>query len=143
MTPSSEQHSCTEPFQLPVCNITPIGEQYQADVTVHELPGEHSSGINDIIAFKARTEYLEAENAFLTLQNEKESSKHSPFRIEQIQHDDCLVHFCTGFETFQILSYFFESFLGLSLINSTTEAQRRESNLIIIIGSCHPLIFSF
>ena len=111
VTPSSEQHSCTEPSQLPVCNITPIGEQYQPDVTVHELPGEHSSGINNIIALKARIEYLEAENAFLTLQNEKESNKHSPFRIEKIQHDDCLVRFYTGFVTFQILLYFFE-FLG-------------------------------
>ena len=40
VTPISEQHSCTESSQLPVCNITLVGEQYQPDVTVHELPGE-------------------------------------------------------------------------------------------------------
>ena len=47
------------------------------------LPGEQSSDTENTVALKARIEYLEAENAFLTLQNEKESSRHSPFRIEQ------------------------------------------------------------
>ena len=140
MTPVSEQHSRPDSSQLPVYSITPIGEPYQPDITVHELPGEPSSGTENTVALKARIEYLEAENALLMHQKQKESSQHSPFRIEHIQHDDRLVRFYTGFVTCHVL---FLSFLGLLLISSTTGAQRREIDLVIVIGSYHPLIFSF
>ena len=56
----------------------------------------------------ARIEFLEAENCDL---NKKEQTESTPFRVEQIQHDDKLVRFYTGFISLSVLLALFV-FLG-------------------------------
>ena len=58
-------------------------------------------------ALLARIECLEAENNFL----KATTSKPQPFRIAQIQHNDHLIRFYTGFTSYAIFLAFFE-FLG-------------------------------
>ena len=97
-------------------DVTPIGEQLQANITVHELPppDEADSDISTV-ALKAEVEYLKSENKRLEqqleVQTNKALNKPTPFRLEQIKHNDCLVNFYTGFTTFHLLLCFFD-FLG-------------------------------
>ena len=60
----------------------------------------------------ARIEILESENAKI----KEESSKKQNFRIEDIQNNDKLVSFYTGFVSFMVFSAFFE-FLGPVVYN--------------------------
>ena len=104
----------------------PVGEQLETNYQVHELPSESdamsdcpSSSIQSLevpskntevlvnTALLARIESLEAENRHL-----KASPQGSqPFRIEQIQGNDHLVRFYTGFVSYMIFTAFFD-FLG-------------------------------
>lgn len=89
-----------------------VGEQLQSDYLVHELPGSSSlqASSNESLlvdrALLARIEMLEAENSRL----QKKSEKHY-FRVEDIQRDDRLVRFYTGFVSYALFLAFFE-FLG-------------------------------
>ena len=58
-------------------------------------------------ALLARIECLEAENDFL----KASTSKQQPLRIAQIQHNDRLIRFYTGFTSYAIFLVFLE-FLG-------------------------------
>ena len=58
------------------------------------------------VALLARIEVLEAENAQLKSEPQK-----AYFQLEDIEHDDNLVRFYTGFVSFSIFIAFFE-FLG-------------------------------
>ena len=101
---------------------TPIGEVLLSDYSVHELPSECSeesaldtSGIsgsyvnesstNVIVhtALIARIEALEIENKALYHQV---SSKLKPFRLSVIAHSDSLVHFYTGFQSYDMFLLF-------------------------------------
>lgn len=101
-------------------------EFFLSDYSVHELPSECSeesaldtSGIsgnydesstNVIVhtALVARIEALEIENKALRRQISSESK---PFRLGVIAHSDSLVHFYTGFQSYDMLLTFFD-FLG-------------------------------
>ena len=89
-----------------------VGEQLESDYLVHELPGSSSlqAFSNESLlvdrALLARIEMLEAENSRL----QKKSEKHY-FRVEDIQRDDKLVWFYTGFVSYALVLAFFE-FLG-------------------------------
>ena len=81
------------------------------------------------IALVARIETLEAENK--TLHRKVSSQKPKNFRLEDIAQNDTLVHFYTGFQSYEILLVFYE-FLGPSVSNlqywgskSTTGRKRR------------------
>lgn len=106
---------------------TPIGEVLLSDYSVHELPSECSeesalntagipascaneSSTNVIVhtALIARIEALEIENKALRRQI---SYKSKPFRLSVIAHSDSLVHFYTGFQSYDMLLTFFD-FLG-------------------------------
>ena len=98
-----------------------VGEQLQSDYSVHELPGSSSlqassseSSSDRLLvdhALLACIEMLEAENSHLL---KRRSTLY--FRIEDIQHDDKLVRFCTGFVSYALFLAFFE-FLGAAVDN--------------------------
>ena len=74
-----------------------VGEQLSTDISVHELPNEDGlpQSSTEIVvnsALLARIEVLEAENAQLKSEPQK-----AYFRLEDIEHDDNLVRFYTGF----------------------------------------------
>ena len=82
---------------------------------VHQLPSECMSTAygpkRDVLVDKvllACIEFLESENERLKKEKQVVGSH---FRVEQIKHDDKLVHFYTGFISFVLYLAFF-SFLG-------------------------------
>lgn len=102
---------------------TPIGEQLLSDYSVYELPSEcssesalNTSGVsishrdedsaNVIVstALLARIEALESSNRQLNIQL---SGQKKDFRLEHISHGDSLVHFYTGFHSYELLLAFF------------------------------------
>ena len=124
-----DQHSSSV---TPTC-MTPlsacIGEPLlsETEYNIHELPsGSDDVSVNDLsvndgqhadqndiqvtvnAALIARVEALEAENKALKKQV---SETKSYFRIENIDNNDSLIHFYTGFVSYEILLCFFE-FLG-------------------------------
>ena len=87
------------------------GEQLSTDISVHELPnedGQPQSSTEVVVntALLARIQVLEAENSRL---KSVPQTKH--FRLEDIEHDDDLVRFYTGFVSYCVFIGFFE-FLG-------------------------------
>ena len=129
---------------------TPIGEALLSDYSVHELPDSGESFDVDTslscgevstqqqterqamvvnTALVARIESLEAENR--TLKLKLVSKKPRYFCLEDIAHNDSLVRFYTGFDSYETLLAFYD-FLGPSVNNltywgskSTTKAKRR------------------
>ena len=89
-----------------------------ADYSVYELPvidddrGDHHQQSESQVlvdnCLMARIEALEAENEMLRKQV---SSSNSFFRLENIAHDNSLVHFYTGFQSYEVLLAFYD-FLG-------------------------------
>lgn len=105
-----------DPPQFPTSALTvTAGEQLRSDYSVHELPDtdEHVSELTPSdtclinSALLAHVEYLEAENRKL----KEIQPKKNYFRLEEIQHDDKLVRYYTGFISFSVLLAFF-NFLG-------------------------------
>ena len=100
-----------------------IGSPLLSDYSVHELstddqtepscttPQQLSSSDTQVInrALLARIELLEAQNAQLKAETQQQVRSH--FRMEDIQDDDKLFRFYTGFVSFSIFLAFFE-FLG-------------------------------
>ena len=106
-----------------------VGEQLETDYYVHELPSDSGDGECDTgsasasllkepsddtaevtvrTALLARIEVLEAENHSL---RSNVASPQQHFRIEQIEHDDSLIRFYTGFPSYRVFAEFYE-FLG-------------------------------
>lgn len=93
---------------------------------MHELPSEGGSFLSsseevppvaDVqvtvnAALIAQIEALEVRNKDLTSQLASKKCRH--FRIEEVSHDDSLIQFYTGFQTYALLFAFFE-FLGPSV----------------------------
>ena len=99
------------PTPAPVYTTEP-GEQIESDYQVHELasadsPQDCSTNIVLNTALLARIEVLESEN--ICLKSQPKVMGH--FKMEDIQHDDKLVCFYTGFSSFSVFTTFFE-FLG-------------------------------
>ena len=114
-TPSSSKAATCSRSVTPPPSTTPciamVGEQLLTDISVHELPNEEglpksSTEVVVNTALLARIEVLEAENAQLKSEPQK-----AYFQLEDIEHDDNLVRFYTGFVSFSIFIAFFE-FLG-------------------------------
>ena len=130
--------SSTDGIEQPQSLTTVVGEQLCPDYVVHELPtdtgdslsethcdsavpsevlsqskqSEASPSSTEVLvsnALLARIEVLEAENAQLKANLAAKTPEH--FRIEQIQHNDKLFCFYTGFVSYEIFLAFFE-FLG-------------------------------
>lgn len=144
MTPPVRSSTLVEmPVSMDVLLTTPIGQQLETNYKVHELPSEGdsmsdcpssaclSSSVHDSsstvyhassqaaevlvnTALLARIESLEAENH--SLKHSCNSSSSQLFRIEQIQENDQLVRFYTGFVSYFIFITFFE-FLGPAVNN--------------------------
>ena len=135
VTPSGLPTASPPPVADQPALVVSVGEQLEQDYQVHELPDRiettslpvshaketdvataksfsQASSISATIvvnsALLARIEALESEKKQLEA---KLSPARTHFRIEQIQHDDGLVHFYTGFVSFFVLNVFFE-FLG-------------------------------
>ena len=108
------------------------GEQLRSDYTVHELPAvdepvsKLTSSDTQIInrALIARIEFLEAENK--RLKEQQVVKKY--FRLEDIQDDDKLVRFYTGFVSFSVLLAFF-NFLG-QVVNHLNYWGSKEGNRV-------------
>ncbi len=95
-----------------------IGEPLLGDCIVHELPGHEESSAGDLVVntdLMARIEALEAEN--LNLKRQLESVKPKYFRVEDIESNDPLVRFYTGFTSSL-------SFLAHLSMHSTTGEPR-------------------
>jgi len=92
---------------LPQFDIAQAGEQLETDYSVHELPGssvmepEECRLINQ--ALLTRLELLESEKKKMDSKKDKQF-----FHIQDIQHDDKLVQFYTGFTSFTLFLAFFE-----------------------------------
>lgn len=110
---------------------TPIGESLMTDYVVHELPNEIASSSiahcvmdkitncashidNHLVhaALTARIEYLESQNSLL----KQQLVITKPLRLANIQHNDKLVSFYTGFSSYEVLLLFYE-FLGPAVNN--------------------------
>ena len=128
-TPSVTPTPSLPPSPSPTPTVPPltvaIGEQLHMDYQVHELPSEcvpesqtprpsaaaaPSEDILFNVALMAKIESLEAENARLKKCLEKSDRKPTPFSVDQIQHDDSLVSFYSGFTSYAIFLAF--EFLG-------------------------------
>ena len=100
---------------VPPCLVATTGQQLLDDIVVKELPcistdKPDNSHTDPVVytALLARIEVLEAENKKLL--SETKHSKKS-FRLEDIQGNDELICFYTGFASFRIFEAFYE-FLG-------------------------------
>ena len=106
----------------------PIGEPLLSDYSMHEIPSESgdsvlspSEGVPPVAdvqvtvnaALIAQIEALEVQKKDLKYQLASKKCRH--FRVEEVSHDDSLIHFYTGFQTYALLVAFFE-FLGPSAI---------------------------
>ena len=97
----------------PILRSAVVGEQLQSDYLVHELPAysspQKASSESLLIdrLLLARIEMLESEVSRL----QKSKNEKYYFRIEDIQHDDKLIRFYTGFVSYALFLAFFE-FLG-------------------------------
>ena len=90
----------------------------QADqLSLSDSSAVMSSSGEQSIALAARVELLEAETKHLRLLvNKKPTSELVYFRVEQIDENDSLVRFFTGFASYKLFMIFFE-FLGPSVYN--------------------------
>ena len=107
VTPSVTSSGTGPVTPPPQCKIAQAGEQLETNYLVHELPGssgmepEECRVINQ--ALLTRLELLESEKKKTVSKKDKQY-----FRIEDIQHDDKLVQFYTGFTSFALFLAFFE-----------------------------------
>ena len=99
----------SESTSSPELRTVVVGEQLQSDYLVHELPPvsdfpRKASSESQLLdrALLARIEMLEAENSHL----QKAKNEKHYFWIEDIQHNDKLVHFYTGFVSYALFLAF-------------------------------------
>ena len=106
------------------------GEQVQSDYTVNELPVAVDEPVSKLtsnyaqlinLALIPRIEFIEAENKRLN----KQQVMKTYFRLEDIQDDDKLVRFYTGFVSFSMLLAFFNFFGTSSPLSQLLGVQRR------------------
>ena len=105
---------------LPQLLIAQVGEQLDTNYTVYELPGPSGlqaeewelPGPSRLQADEYRLMNEALLKRIKVLEEEKRGrlsdSTKLPFCIEQIQHDDKLVQFYTGFSSFRLFLAFFE-----------------------------------
>ena len=105
---------------LPQLLIAQVGEQLDTNYTVYELPGPSGlqaeewelPGPSGLQADEYRLMNEALLKRIKVLEEEKKGrlsdSTKLPFCIEQIQHDDKLVQFYTGFSSFRLFLAFFE-----------------------------------
>ena len=93
--------------QSSTCNSTLLSSSFSAPTSVRQ------GDVNVVVssALIARIEALESENESLKQKVSSLSTGRHPFRLEDIAYDDHLVHFYTGFTSYEILLAFYE-FLG-------------------------------
>ena len=117
VTPASTSTTSPEPDHEVLTTV--VGDQYDSDYEVHELPSveepahhQPTCSSTEVIvntALLARIEALEAENQHLKRKQKGKSVSY--FKIEDICHDDKLVQFYTGLLSYTVFLAFFE-FLG-------------------------------
>ena len=103
---------------IPPCLVATTGQQLLDDIVVKELPcistDRPDNSHTDLViytALLARIEVLEAENKKLQVQLGETKHSEKSFRLEDIQGNDELICFYTGFASFRIFEAFYE-FLG-------------------------------
>ena len=107
VTPSVASSGTGPVTPPPQYKIARAGEQLETKYLVHELPGssgmepEECRVINQ--ALLTRLELLESEKKKTDSKKDKQY-----FRIEDIQYDDKVVQFYTGFTSFALFLAFFE-----------------------------------
>ena len=76
------------------------GEPLLSDYSVHELPSQGEES-NTATALSARVEYLEAETKHLKSRIDSNEVQLF-FRVEQIEENDSLIKFYTGFASYAL-----------------------------------------
>ena len=113
MSDGTDSFNDTQSTPQPEFHQAKIAEPLETNYSIQELPelngSEHSDRVQaerQLIdkALLTRVELLEAENK--RLEHYKEEEKH--FRIDDIKHDDKLVHFYTGFTSFALFLAFLD-----------------------------------
>ncbi len=106
VTPSVASSGTRPVSSQPQFKVAQAGEQLETNYLVHELPGSSTVEQEDYRlinqALLTRLELLESEK------KKMDTKKDKHFRIEDIQHDDKLVQFYTGFTSFALFLAFFE-----------------------------------
>ena len=130
VTPAAEPSPAA--LEPPVLTAS-VGEQFEQDYLVHELPSDSldpqpvsqassskdmsypgtskSTEVLVVTALVARIEALEAEKQELQEKLSRSEESGKCFRLESISHDDNLVRFYTGFVSYFVFCAFFY-FLG-------------------------------
>ena len=113
--PSSSSLQAPNP---PLLHTALIGQQLLTDDSyeIHELPSsqlktqpqDQETDPTISAAFLARIEFLESENTQLRAELKTTQLTRNELRLENIQHDDKMLRYFTGFASYIILTAFFE-----------------------------------
>ena len=104
----STSRSVTSTVQISI-SATESGCSTPTTVPAAQPPSDTEVLVNT--ALLGRVEALEAENSRLNRDLDNCEKKRQYFRLEQVKHDDELIHFYTGFVSYAVFLSFF-NFLG-------------------------------